>query len=85
MIHLTMTPEVSSIRVYDQPGGYEKRLPYLGIVTVVHLTDKLAYLRGAVGKVDRETRARVFDLLRERGFTAVMLERHGRMKTIELR
>jgi hypothetical protein len=84
MIHLTMTPEVSSIRAYDQSGGYEKRLPYLAIVTVTHLTDKIIYLHGAVGKVDRETWEKTLDLLRERGVTTVMLERHGRMKTIEL-
>ena len=84
MIHLTMTPEVSSIRAYDQPGGYENRRPYLAIVTVTHLTDKIVYLHGAVGSVCRETWAKTLDLLRERGVTKVMLERHGRMKTIEL-
>lgn len=84
MIHLTMTPEVSSIRAYDQPGGYENRRPYLAIVTVTHLTDKIVYLHGAVGTVDRDTWVGALDLLRERGATTVMLERHGKMKTIEL-
>lgn len=84
MIHLTMTPATSNIRAYDQPGGYENRRPYLAIVTVTHLTDTIVYLHGAVGTVDRETWAGTLDLLRERGVTTVMLERHGRMKTIEL-
>lgn len=84
MIHLTMTPEVSSIRAYDRPGGYENRLPYLAIVTVTHLTDKIVYLHSGVGKVDRETWEKTLDLLREKGVTTVMLERHGRMRTIEL-
>ena len=84
MIHLTMTPQTSAIRAYDQPGGYENRRPYLAIVTVTHLTDKIAYLHGAVGVVDRQTWAQALDLLRGRGVTTVMLERHGRMKTIEL-
>lgn len=84
MIHLTMTPATSNIRAYDQPGGYENRLPYRAIVTVTHLTDKIVYLQGAVGTVCRETWTKTLDLLRERGVTTVMLERHGRMRTIEL-
>jgi hypothetical protein len=85
MIHLTLTPLMSTIRVYDQPDGYEKRLPYLGLVTVKHLTDKTVYLCGAVGKIDRETRTMGLALLREQGITTLMVERHGRMKTIDLR
>ena len=84
MIHLTMTPQTSAIRAYDQPAGYENRLPYLAIVTVTHLTDKIVYLHGAVGVVCRETWTKTLDLLRDHGITTVMLERHGRMKTIEL-
>ena len=84
MIHLTITTEVSTIRAYDQPDGYTRRLPYLGIVTVTHLTDRVVYLHGAVGKFDREALVQAMQLLRERGITTVMLERHGRLKTIEL-
>lgn len=84
MIHLKMTPQTSAIRAYDQPGGYENRRPYQAIVTVTHLTDKIVYLHGAIGTVCRETWAKTLELLRESGVTTVMLERHGRMKTIEL-
>lgn len=85
MVHLTMTPEEWSIRVYDQPDGYEKRLPYVGIVRVKCLTDKVVYMCGAVGKIDRSTRALGLAMLREYGYTTVMLERHGRLRTIELK
>lgn len=84
MIHLEMSTRTSEIRAYDQPGGYEKRLPYLAIVTVTHLTDQVVYLHSAKGIADRETWEKMLDLLRERGVTTVMLERRGRMKTIEL-
>jgi hypothetical protein len=84
MIYLEITPAVSNIRAYDQPDGYDNRLPYLAIVTVMHLTDTVVYLQGAVGTVDRETWSKTLALLRERGVTTVMLERHGAMKTIEL-
>jgi hypothetical protein len=85
MIHLTMTTEVSTVRAYNVPNGYENRLPYLAIVTVSHLTEKLVYLHGAVGDVDRETWAKLLQMLREKGVETVMLERHGKMKTITLR
>jgi len=85
MIHLTITPEVSSIRAYDRPNGYENRLPYLAIVSVKHLTDRIVYLHGAVGSVDRETWVKTLDLLRSKGVTTVMLERRGRMRTISLK
>jgi hypothetical protein len=84
MIHLEMTPATSNIRAYNEQDGYEKRRPYLAIVTVCHLTDTIVYLRGAIGTVDRETWEKTLDLLRGQGVTTVMLERHGRMRTIEL-
>lgn len=84
MIHLEMSTRTSEIRAYDQPGGYEKRVPYLAIVTVTHLTDQVVYLHSAKGIADRETWEKLLDLLRKSGVTTVMLERHGRMKTIEL-
>lgn len=82
--HLVMTPHVEFIRVYNQPDGYEKRLPYICIMTVTRLTSKVAYLHGAHGKVNRTTRAQAMDLLRARGITTLMVERHGILKTIEL-
>lgn len=85
MIHLIMTTEVSSVRAYDNPGGYENRSPYLAILTVTHLTDKTVYLHGAVGKIDREMCKEMFAMLQARGITTVMMERHGKMKTISIR
>jgi hypothetical protein len=84
MTHLHMTPQVSTIRVYDAPGGYEARRAYLGIITVDHLTSSTVYVHGAVGKIDRATHARALDMLRELGVTKVMYERRGQMKTIKL-
>lgn len=84
MTHLHMTPEVSTIRVYDAPGGYEARRAYLGIMTVSHLSDTVVYLHGAVGQVDRATYAQALAMLRERGVTTVQYERRGQMKILEL-
>jgi hypothetical protein len=79
-----MTPQASTIRVYAEPGGYEARRPYLGIITVDHLTSSTVYVHGAVGKIDRATHTAALNMLRERGVTKVMYERRGQMKTIKL-
>jgi gamma-glutamylcyclotransferase (GGCT)/AIG2-like uncharacterized protein YtfP len=84
MPHLHMAREVSTIRVYSAPGGYEARRAYDGIITVTHLTSSTVYVHGAVGKIDRATHARALDMLRELGVTTVMYERRGLMKTIKL-
>jgi len=84
MTHLHMTPMVSTLRVYDAPGGYEQRRPYLGIMTVSHLSDKVVYLHGAVGEIDRATYEAALAMLRERGVTTVQYERRGRMKILTL-
>ena len=84
MTHLHMTPEVSTLRVYDAPGGYEQRRPYLGIMTVSHLSDQVVYLHGAVGQIDRATYEAALAMLRERGVTTVQYERRGRMKTFRI-
>ena len=84
MTHLHMATAVSTIRVYDSPGGYEARRAYLGIITVSHLTDWFTYVHGAVGKIDRPTYEAALNMLRDLGVTTVMYERRGRMKTIKL-
>ena len=84
MTHLHIARKASTIRVYAEPGGYEARRPYLGIIAVDHLTSSIAYVHGAVGKVDRATYTAALNELREIGVTTVMYERRGRMKTIEL-
>ena len=83
-VHLEITTEVSSVRAYDGPDGYAKRLPYTAIITISHLTDTTAYLHGAKGDASRAVWVALLDLLRARGIRTVMLERHGKMKTIEL-
>lgn len=84
MTHLHIARRASIIRVYAEPGGYEARRPYLGIIAVEHLTSSLAYVHSAVGKVDRATYTAALNELREIGVATVMYERRGRMKTIEL-
>jgi hypothetical protein len=82
--HFHMKPEMSSLRVYSAPNGYEERRPYDGIIMVNHLTDTVVYLHGAIGKVDRGTYTMALKLLQESGVKKVMYERRGEMKTMHL-
>lgn len=84
MIHLHATTETFSVRAYTQPNGYEKRVPYRAIVQVKSIDGKIAHLGGAIGTVDRETWAALLVMLRDMGFSAVMLERRGKQRTIPL-
>jgi len=84
MTHLHMATSGSTIRLYNEPGGYEARRPYRAILQVTHLSDTFAYLHGAVGEIDRAAHAAAMNMLRDIGVTTVMYERRGRMKTIEL-
>jgi hypothetical protein len=84
MTHLHMAASGSTIRLYDEPGGYEARRPYKAILQVTHLSNTFAYLHGAVGDIDRAAHAAAMNMLRDLGVTTVMYERRGRMKTIRL-
>lgn len=85
MIYLVMTPATSDIRAYlDEPNGYAERKPYRAKLTVMHMSDTTVYLQGAVGAVDRETWTRAFAMLRASGVTTVIMERRGKMRTLDL-
>lgn len=84
MIYLSLTPHVSQIRVYDQPDGYEKRIPYIGIMTVTYLNDKTVYISGAVGKFDKAAYQQICDLLKSYGVEQLLYERHGKFITRKL-
>lgn len=84
MIYLSLTPHVSQIRVYDQPDGYEKRIPYIGIMTITHLNDTTVYISGAVGNFDRKAYLQVAELLKENGIDTLLYERHGKFITRQI-
>lgn len=84
MVYLSMTPLVSVIRAYSDPDGYDSKLPYFATVTVTHLTGEVVYLSGGIGDLNREAYESLLKLLKERGATQIMLERHGEIKTKQL-
>lgn len=84
MPFLHMTPFISQVRLYDEPDGYARRIPYKAIVTVTHMSDRMVYLSGAIGELGPEAFPALLELLRSQGVTEVVSERHGRMKTRSL-
>lgn len=83
-MYLEISPEVSSIRVYSEPDGYAKRLPYSCMMSVTYLNSKIVYLHGARGTVTRAVYDQAFALLKSLGIEEVQMERHGKMKSIYL-
>jgi len=79
--HLTITPVVSQIRIYDEPNGYENRIPYKGIITVTYLNEKTVFLSGAIGEINRKIYKEIVKLLRSQGVEEVQFERRGSFKT----
>lgn len=84
-IHVVLTPFVSQIRIYDEPDGYEKRIPYKGIMTVTFMTDKIVYISGAHGKFEtREAYEKIFEVLKANGVEELFYERRGKMTSRKL-
>jgi len=84
MLYLSLTPHVSTIRFYDQPDGYENRVPYIGIMTITHLSDTTAYISGALGNFDKAAYTQVMALLKEHGVKTLLYERRGKFITRDL-
>lgn len=81
MSFLTMTPFISHVRAYDEPGGYENRLPFKAIVTVTHHSPEVVYLSAAHGELDPGDFPALLAMLKGQGVRTVLYERHGNMKT----
>lgn len=84
MSFLVMTPFISTVRLYDDPFGYEQRMRYTAIVTVTHLSDTAVYLSGAHGALSRDTMPKLLAMLKSQGIETVQMERHGKIKTTKL-
>lgn len=74
-------PLVWTLRLYDEPDGYEKRLPYRAVATV-SLFGKRAWICGLHGRFDRAGWRAIEEWLRTQGLTSAAMERHGRVVTL---
>ena len=74
-------PIVWTLRLYDEPDGYERRLPYRAVATV-SLMGERALLSGLHGRFDRSGWRAIEEWLRSRDVTSAAMERHGRIVTL---
>jgi hypothetical protein len=79
-MHVHYSPVISAFRVYEGQDGYATREPYIAIVYVQFLSDDTVYLSGAHGRINKESYDKAFDMLRARGVTKALYERHGKLK-----
>lgn len=71
---------VSQIRIYEEGKSYENRDPYIGILSVLFLTDTKVYICGAHGKMDKATYAQIVKTLKDLGVDEMVYERKGKLK-----
>jgi len=80
-VTLHAEPIVWTLRLYDEPDGYVRRVPYPTVVTAMLMGDR-ALLSGLHGSFDRQAWRAIEEWLRSRGVTQAAMERHGRIVTL---
>ena len=76
-------PVVYVLRHYEQPDGWEKRVPY-DTVLVVHIVgDGQAFVAAMHGEFDTQARRELRSTLRKLGVRRVKAVRHGQMKEFD--
>lgn len=81
MTHLHAEPIVWTLRLYDEPEGYERRLPYRAVATV-SLLGARAWISGMHGQFDRAGWRAINDWLWSRGVRSAEMERRGRIVSV---
>jgi len=70
-----------TLRLYDQPDGYDQRRPFRAVCTVfVH--GRAAEISAMHGTFDRPSRRAIEAWLRTQGVTSAVMERRGRLVTL---
>jgi hypothetical protein len=74
------------IRKYEkEDNNYENRSPYDSIMHVVCITEKICYIYGANGQFLKDDYKEVLYALLNKGFETLLIERHGKMKELNLK
>ncbi|MCD6674830.1 MAG: hypothetical protein LT106_18510 [Burkholderiaceae bacterium] len=82
MIYLHAEPIGWTLRLYDEPDGFARRVPYQTLVATVTIMGARASIWGLHGRFDRDTRRAIAQWLHEQGVTSAEMERHGRIITL---
>lgn len=79
--YLHAEPIVYTLRLYYEPDGYARRLPYLAVATV-SLLGARAWISGMHGQFDRAGWRAINDWLWSRGVRSAEMERRGRIVSV---
>ena len=77
-MEVTYTASVGHIRVHDR-GNYENKDPFVGVVTVHHLSDSIVYLEANLGRFDKTTYVEIYRKLSEMGVQTIWYQRHNKL------
>ncbi len=85
-MHIELTPFTSVMRLYDDPDGYAKRIPYKAalIVSWENSTDVTLCVAMSERNITPAVWTLAMDTLKKLGVTKVTFERHGVTKTYRI-
>ncbi len=71
------------LRKYTK-GSYEEKSKYVGVMDIFQISDKICYIFHAHGEFTKDDYKEIAEKLLEMGFEEILMERHGKLKTISL-
>ena len=83
-MNVSISNLVSQIRIYEDGKSYENRDPYIGILSVLFLSDTKVYICGAHGTMNKNTYAQIVKTLKDLGVNEMVYERKGKLKIREI-
>jgi hypothetical protein len=83
-MHIEHSPFTTVMRLYDDPDGYAKRLPYNALLMAQWRSDTEVYLCCTHGEIDWQVWKLAMSILKSEGVTKVSFERRGKLKTYEI-
>lgn len=82
---IDIRPSGYVIRKFDGDKSYQKKSKYDGIMDMIHISDKICYIRHAHGEFNKEDYDQICLKLLDMNYEILILERHNRIKNIILK
>jgi hypothetical protein len=73
--HVTITPIVSTLRVYTSKDGYEHREPFLLVGTQLHTSDSEVMIQGIKGTISRASLLAICQKVHDDGNNTAQVKR----------
>jgi len=81
---INIKPVQYVVRKYSK-GSYEEKSAYDGVMTMIHISDKLCFIYGAKGEFNKVDYSDIGVQLEKMGYEEVLIERHNRVKKIKVK